>query len=331
MATEEIYNIIGIDGGATSTRGVLFTDNGETLSTIMQKGTNLALYMEDAAKRIAEIICKLCEKAKINISDVDAVGLGLAGASDEDGRDLVFRELDGLNLSRRSIIMNDAEAAYEVGCPGETGLLVTVGTGVICIGRNAEGKIFRVAGKGHDNGDCGSGFWIGRQAIMHLALNESSITGDAELEQLMKLVLSQMESDSFSGAIQNTMDSVDSVPIIASMAEGIISLAENGHEIALGIIQEGTSIVSEYILQIAHEMELVDKPIILAGNGSVLRNEFYRRSLNDALQFNFHDIKWTFSMISSAYGAGMLAAKLHEVDISIPEIINGNVLSATAG
>ena len=55
----------------------------------------------------------------------------LAGASDEDGRDMVFKALDGLKLSRRSIIMNDAEASYEVSCPGGLGILVTVGTGVM--------------------------------------------------------------------------------------------------------------------------------------------------------------------------------------------------------
>ncbi|MBT6869825.1 MAG: hypothetical protein HOA66_00055, partial [Candidatus Marinimicrobia bacterium] len=129
MNTDDNYYIIGIDGGATNSRGVLFTNSGATLSTILDKGTNIALDGEAASKRIASMIEQLCEDASIDIEDVDAVGLGLAGASDEDGRDMVFKVLDGLKLSRRSIIMNDAEASYEVSCPGGLGILVTVGTG----------------------------------------------------------------------------------------------------------------------------------------------------------------------------------------------------------
>ena len=205
---------------------------GNTLSTVLDRGTNIALDGEVASKRIALMIEKLCEDAVISIEDVDAVGLGLAGASDEDGRDMVFKALDGLKLSLRSIIMNDAEASYEVSCPGGLGILVTVGTGVICIGRNESSKICRVAGDGHAHGDIGSGFWIGKKAIMEMALNESSVKGDVDLSQLMTHVLDKFESSDFNLAIEETMESEDSVPIIASLAEGIIELATSGNEIA---------------------------------------------------------------------------------------------------
>jgi len=326
MNLEDTYHIIGIDGGATNSRGVLFTENGSTLATILDKGTNIALDGEAASKRIASMIEQLCEDAGINIEDVDAVGLGLAGASDKDGRDMVFKALDALKLSRRSIIMNDAEASYEVSCPGGLGILVTVGTGVICIGRNEANKICRVAGDGHAHGDIGSGFWIGKKTIMEMALNESSVQGDEDLSQLMTYVLDKFESSDFNLAVEETMESEDSVPIIASLAEGIIGFAESGNEMALSIIQEGSSTIAEYILQLVHDLDLninVDS-IILAGNGSVIRNNFYRKTLNDALQFDFPNIKWTFSSISNAYGAALLAARLHDVGVSIPQIIESD-------
>ncbi|MBT5955875.1 MAG: hypothetical protein HN820_03610 [Candidatus Marinimicrobia bacterium] len=332
MNTDDNYYIIGIDGGATNSRGVLFTNSGATLSTILDKGTNIALDGEAASKRIASMIEQLCEDASIDIEDVDAVGLGLAGASDEDGRDMVFKVLDGLKLSRRSIIMNDAEASYEVSCPGGLGILVTVGTGIICIGRNESSKIRRVAGEGHAHGDIGSGFWIGKKAIMEMALNESSVQGDEDLSELMTHVLDKFESSDFNLAIEETMESEDSVPIIASLAEKIIEFAESGNEMALKIVQEGSSTIAEYILQLVHDLELnpKDGSIILAGNGSVIRNDFYRKTLNDALQFDFPNIKWTFSTISNAYGAGLLAARLHDVDVKLSQIIQSDYyLAAT--
>ncbi len=133
MIKNDGYHIIGIDGGASKTRGILMNEKGETLATAFEKGTNLAVYGETASERIIHIISNLCLSAKISFDLIDAVGLGLAGASDQDGRDKVFRKLDALNLSKRALITNDAEAAYEINCPGEFGFLVTVGTGVIML------------------------------------------------------------------------------------------------------------------------------------------------------------------------------------------------------
>ena len=156
------YYIIGIDGGASNTQGILMNEKGETLATAFNKGTNLVVYGEAAAERIIHVINDLCQGAKISFDLVDAIGLGLAGASNQDGRDLVLRKLDALNLSKRTLIANDAEAAYEINCPGEFGILVTVGTGIICLSRNDQGKTLRVAGLGHDEGDIGSGYWMGK-------------------------------------------------------------------------------------------------------------------------------------------------------------------------
>ena len=38
----------------------------------------------------------------------------------------------------------------------------------------------------------------------------------------------------------------------------------------------------------------------LAGNGSNIKNDKFRKSVNDELCFDYSDIKWTFSKISSS-------------------------------
>ncbi len=323
MNLEDNYYIIGVDGGASNTRGVLFTQDGKTLATALNKGSNIALDGEVASELIGNMIESLCESASISVEDVDAVGCGLAGASDEDGRDMVFKELDRLKLSQRAIIMNDAEASYEISCPQGVGILVTIGTGIICIGRDESGKIYRVAGDGHDRGDVGSGFWIGKKAILKMALNESSVKGDNDLSQMLNFILNTFENDNFNNAIEETMNDKDSVAIIASLSKGVIELAENGNELALSIVQEATTLAAEYIKSLAFDLKInsSDQTILLAGNGSVIRNEFYRKTLNDALQFDFPNINWTFSTISNAYGAGLLAARLHDINILIENIV----------
>ena len=145
--------IIGIDGGASKTQGVLFTETGQTLASAREKGSNLSLDAGAAADCIFLIINNLCNEATISIEHVDAIGLGLAGSSSQNGRDLVFGKMDSINLSHRTIIMNDAEAAYDLNCPGDFGILVTVGTGIICLSRKEEGQTMRMAGKGLEEGD----------------------------------------------------------------------------------------------------------------------------------------------------------------------------------
>ena len=328
MIQDDKFYIIGIDGGASNTRGILINEKGETLATAFDKGTNLAVYGETAAERIINIISTLCQSAKISFDHVDALGLGLAGASNEDGRDQVFRKLDTLNLSKRALIANDAEAAYEINCPGGLGILVTVGTGVICLSRDRAGKTVRVAGLGHEEGDLGSGYWMGKQAILNLALNESSIMGDKYLEQIMNIFLQAVNEDDFQTALQNIQGSIDSVQIIARLAEPLIQLAEAGNNVAISVVQEATHAVANYIITLTEELNYSKTNIVLAGNGSVIRNDYFRGSINDELRFQFPDIKWTFSSISAAYGAGLMVARLYDIDVEISDILKGDALAA---
>ena len=327
MKIEDRFYIIGVDGGASKTRGILFTSEGETIASIIEKGSNISVNGEVAATRINDVINNLCSAADIPLEYVDAIGLGLAGSSSQDGRDMVFGMLDNIKLSQRTIIMNDDEAAFILGCPGDFGILVTVGTGVNCMSRNTEGKTIRMAGKGHDHGDMGSGYWIGKQALLNLTLNETSVLGDKDLEDIMSVFLNHVDEEEYQTAMENLNENVDAVSIIAGITKAIIGLAEKGNEVALSVLQEATHAVSEYIITLTDELHYNENNIVLSGNGSVIRNNFFRNSVNDELRFNFPDIKWTFSSISPAYGAGILAAKIYDVHVKVSDIVKGDALA----
>ena len=95
MNIENYQNIfIGIDGGATKTKGVLFDISGSTLSSLTIRGSNLNIYKEAAAQRICNLIKSLIETSDIDLESINCIGLGIAGSSDKDGRDILFKELD---------------------------------------------------------------------------------------------------------------------------------------------------------------------------------------------------------------------------------------------
>ena len=113
------------------------------------------------------------------------------------------------------------------------------------------------------------------------------------------------------------------------MAEPVIKLAEAGNNVALSVVQEATHAVSNYIISLTDELNYSKRNIVLAGNGSVIRNDFFRTSINQELRFQFPDIKWTFSAISAAYGAGLMAARLYDIDVKISDILQGDALVAS--
>jgi len=327
--SSEQYYFIGIDGGASKTHGVLFDNSGKTIAGVNEQGTNLIEYSKEFPGRILNVIHSLCSKADISIDMIDSIGLGIAGTSDEYGRELLFKTMNDIGLARRTLIISDAEAAFVTSCQVYPAFLITIGTGLICMGRKEDGSTFRTAGRGHsDDGDVGSGFWLGKKMIMHLALNETVIMEDHDLHPLYMLLIDKTEANTFVESVQKIADSDDRISITASFARDICLLAEKGNDVALSFIQEGTQAIAEDIIDLSKKMNYDNDKVLFAGNGSLIRNDFFRKCLNDALQFDFNDITWTFSTISSAYGAGMLSAKLIEADVLLKDILKGDPIAA---
>jgi len=107
----------------------------------------------------------------------------------------------------------------------------------------------------------------------------------------------------------------------ALISKDIICLAENGNDIALSVLQEGTRHVGDYIIYLVDEMNFNKENVIIAGNGSIIKNDFYRSLITDSLKFDFNNINWIFSDIPCSFSAGVLAAQGKNIDISLNKII----------
>ena len=104
-------------------------------------------------------------------------------------------------------------------------------------------------------------------------------------------------------------------------------MAENNEsELAIRLVQHATRVVADYIIELRDTMEYGNQDVILAGHGSVLKNSFFRKELNNALSFDFNDVKWIFLDISAAYTAGLFSARLKEFKIDRKDIVNETTL-----
>ena len=94
--------VIGIDGGGTKTTCVLFDAQGNTLDAIHGNGSNLYVYKKESIIIILGLIHSILERKELNLEDVDAFGIAAAGISDLNQRELLLKELDRINITKKT-------------------------------------------------------------------------------------------------------------------------------------------------------------------------------------------------------------------------------------
>ncbi|MDQ1265424.1 MAG: BcrAD BadFG protein [Bacteroidota bacterium] len=170
MGKKKEYTIIGIDGGGTHTRGILFRH--EKIIAESKSGTTRigSVGVGESCERLLNTINDLCEQGSIESAELDAVVIGLAGVwLDEEkkrsaqllktlarGQDIIMNDL---------LLTSDAELAIEGAFGGEQGIIMIVGTGSIAIGQIGRNKLVRCGGWGIELDDEGSGAWIGKEGL----------------------------------------------------------------------------------------------------------------------------------------------------------------------
>ncbi len=314
--------IIGIDGGGTKTSCILFDTEGNVIDRVVKEGSNLYVFKENGVNILLSAINKILKKNKLNIDDINAYGIAVAGISDQNQKDLLLKELDRIKITSKTILLSDVEAAYRILCPNQQGLLVNIGTGIICFAKDDNGKIIKEAGNGFDKGDIGSGYWLGKELFYRLILNEALVFEDDDLKQIFDASIDKFNVKNFREMYQLIEQGDDIFCQLSSLGQDAIDLAMKGNDVALSIVQEGTRYVADYILNICERLDMINlSEIIIAINGNVIKNNFYRKMLNEALQFDFKKIHWVSSDIDSAIGAGILASNYKGIDISLKTII----------
>ncbi len=164
----ELY--LGIDGGGTSTRAIIIDDTGAVVGEGISGPANaLRVGIRDAVRHIREAVDHACAQAGIDIRQIAAAELGLAGARRREVRERMRKAVSPKLAIKRLKIVTDAEIALDGAMDGAPGLVLIAGTGSICWGVNANGVQARAGGWGPAAGDEGSGYSIARRALQSVA------------------------------------------------------------------------------------------------------------------------------------------------------------------
>jgi glucosamine kinase len=174
MASSYEPVIIGIDGGGSRTRGIMY--RGETAIAQLETGTARVgtVGVVESAERLLNLISELIKLAHLPKRELDAVCIGLAGTwlKEEQLRSqqllaLLARRERNIDIDRL-LVVSDAAIALEAAFEGANGIVMIVGTGTIAVGKASADEFVRCGGWGIELSDEGSGAWIGREGLRAL-------------------------------------------------------------------------------------------------------------------------------------------------------------------
>ena len=305
-------------------KAVIFNDRGETLnSLVIQQGANATINPEESSKRIIQIIADLLDDTMLSFEDINQYSLGIAGISDERARDFLFHKLDQKKISNKTHLTSDVNPIFEMNCSDNSAILLSIGTGIICLARGKDENITKAGGLGLEK-DLGSGYWMGKELILNLSFSRNIDQDEGEFNELLDMTLKHYSVNELNIALDEIMSTDDKYTQIASIVKPLLNLAKKGNEIALSIVQQSSQYAVDYILSLLDQVSYKDGELLIIANGGIIRDEFYRSSLIDALSFDYNNINWLFPIISSAYYPGLLSCKILGIDTTVEDILKEN-------
>jgi N-acetylglucosamine kinase-like BadF-type ATPase len=165
--------IIGLDGGATTTKCIITDIEGHVLDRAISGPSNIQEGNEEERKRQLKNAINNSLKVVLNLSFkeqfcVRSICLGVAGLSDGSKYHLIKKIVNKLLNPEKIKIIGDKEITVKGASLDQPSIIIYAGTGSFCYGKDENGNIANVGGWGYIIDDKGAGYDIGRMALRAL-------------------------------------------------------------------------------------------------------------------------------------------------------------------
>jgi len=273
-----MMRIIGIDGGGTKSVACLLTDAGALLAHTIGEPTNYSRSGEaEIVSRLAIIVQTLMRSAGLAGEQPDVLSACLSGLGQEWARQRIHALLEKRFGKSTVFVQSDAMAALHGAFCGRPGIILIAGTGSIAFAKDALGKIHRCGGWGYLLGDEGSGFDIGRNAIV-AALKDLDGRGEATL--LRQRLEAFFDVPRIDVAVPKIYAEYAGRGELAKFAPLVFDAAESGDRVAAGIIDAAAQSLAELVATLSQKFP-GNKPVPVALMGNIFRQ---RRVLLEKMQ-----------------------------------------------
>ncbi len=269
--------LIGVDGGGTHSRLTLADEQGHILGKADCGGINFnAIGMSAARKNLFDAVDALLADHGATVADCAMLAIGSA-ALDTLADEALVREFCGDRFDPvRCLLDSDVSVSLYAATGGKPGILLIAGTGSMGAAFDAEGRQHIAGGWGYLLGDSGSGFDIGRRALLAAAEAE-----DYGRQTLLRAIFCEHFG---------TPTLRDAIPIIyaedfkpadiAALSAGTDRAAQQGDELAVEVI-ETAAYSSAELCACLHKRSGAEHVAVYGGvfEHSVRYNEAFRAAL----------------------------------------------------
>ncbi len=259
-----MHAVLGIDGGASKTVAVVADEQGCELGRgVAGPSNHFAVGMDSARAEIAQACATALRQSGLEGQSLAAVCAGLSGVTTPPGTISWEQILRQTVTAERYVVEHDAIIALAGAIGRLYGVVVVAGTGSVAVGVDDSGRRARAGGWGHLFGDEGSGYDLGRRAVIAM-LRAHDGRGSPTIIKSMILAhlgLSRPE-DMIERGYVKSMDKHQ----LASLAPLIPEAARSGDVAARQILQDAGMELGVTALAVIRQLEWSGTiPVALAG------------------------------------------------------------------
>ena len=231
--------VLGIDGGGTRTRAAIA--EGERVVAFAENGSikRLRVGAAVAEENLRALLTEVYGQA--GVKGLRAASAGVASASMPGVPEWIQAVFADFGVERSEVV-GDEVIALDAAFKGGPGILQIAGTGTNCIGRAPDGGRESAGGWSSRLGDEGSGYWIGLHAV-----RRGLQAYDREEPTRILEVVGNIWNTASIEELVNLGDSTPG-PDFAALAPAVSQLAEEGDEVALGVLRQAATDLVENVL-----------------------------------------------------------------------------------
>ena len=302
---------MGIDGGGTKTK-VCIID--ETMQKVAYGSSGpSSIDTVDLNTGINNIMSAMGEAAR-NLKEKDytiyGIFAGLGGMVTDHHNRLIesqLRKLPRLSDDCKIIAKNDMETAYLSGDFSDQGIALIIGTGMVAFGRNQSGETHKAAGWGYKEGEAGSAYDLGRQAIKKAI---RSFDGRLNPTAFTKEVLEKLEIAYPIDVILKMDELWGKRTEVADLAKLVTKYADLDDLYAKDICIQATKEIALTVYAVAKKLKLDKSSLVIIGSLGNSKG-FFKTQLHQEFKALMPELKIVEKALDPAFAAARYIKELY--------------------
>lgn len=282
--------VLAVDGGASSTRALIGTVDGDLLG-FGRAGPSNHLHGEAGLRRLREAltisIAEALSQSNIAPQAIEACWLGMTGIwENTQDHAIVTQITTEVVPCQRVAVGGDVHGALIGASSGQPGVIVYAGTGSVAYGIDEENRSVRVGGWGYIIDDLGGGYQIGRAALKAVFRASDGRGPDTSLHAAL---LKHFHAPSLAAlrTLVYVNDGIDR-PAVAQLARLVGQAAIVGDKVAIAILEDAArelALLADTTLKMLAPTATRPLPVYTSGGvfkaGPSLLEAFKTRLLSD--------------------------------------------------